>query len=242
MRICEVTVKARTLSTPHRGPVPFQQQANALLPTSSCPDRLPWHPWSGEPCTATSWDTPAQGRLPPAAGLRRRGEARGKGRRGRRTGEGEGRAACVGRGCLPLVSVLCLVGLHVSRLWVAMGKRRLGPWLLGWLEDAGLSGSTASSMVAAPPWPACTGRSGGWEMLGVPGLQVRIPVAPTLTCSPTSSRFSLPPSAPRPLQGHTLLPCQHLPLHSPPVPALYQGPGLPAGHCEPGPLDLGTVL
>lgn len=66
---------------------------------------------------------------------------------------------------------LWLAGLHVSRLWAAMEKSWLGAWVLGWLEDAGLGGSVASSMAAAPPCAACTGRSGACEMLGSHGFR-----------------------------------------------------------------------
>lgn len=228
-----------------RGPVPSRQQANALLPRPSCPNRPLWDRGGGGTHSHLR-DTPAQGLFPPAAGPRRMGRPVGRGRRGRRTGEGKGGGRSVGRGCPPLVSALWLVGL----LCLGCGR----PWgRAGWDRGLGVAGRCRAQGGEWPHlWPqhlhapACTGRSRA-VTLGVPWLQVRIPVTPTLTCSPTSSLPSLPPLPPRPLQGHTLLPRQHLPPHLAPVPcrqgAAALGPGLPAGRWEPwSPLTLGAVL
>lgn len=186
-----------------------------------------------------SRDTPAQGCS--LLQLDHEGWGRPVGREGEEGGWGSG-GAC-GKRLSPLVSALWLAGLPVSRLWVAMEKSWLGPWVLGWLEDAGLGGSMASSMAAAPPCAACTGRSGGCEMLGVPWLQVRLPVTPTLTCSPPSSLVSLPPSVPKASSASP----------SPPTPSACRtvaaalGPYLQnvralasqLATVSPGPLDLG---
>lgn len=81
VRLCDFTAAP----SPAEGLSP--QQAHALLPRPSCPNRLLWHPWGWGDLHSHSRGHTCPRLFPPAAGPRRMGETSGEGRRGRRMGE-----------------------------------------------------------------------------------------------------------------------------------------------------------